>query len=122
MSRFPKFLFFFLSIFILFFNCGCTPIRNFQKGQQQKKENAVIKKNNYLALRRDIATNSLQNGTKTENLKEKYGAPDDVFYSSSSVSSFQIWTYNATTDKLSDTALSTILLYLENDKLVNWKY
>ncbi len=113
---------FFVIIFLTCMLTGCSMIKNYQKSQEQKKLDTELKKNNYMSLKRDIATNALRNGILAEELKAKYGLPDDVFYSSSSVSSFQIWTYDSTRGKLDDTALSPIILYLENDKLVNWKY
>jgi hypothetical protein len=108
-----------LLILIGFFLTGCTAISKIQK---DKREATAQRKANYAALKNDIAENTLRKGTPLEALKMKYGAPDDIFYSGSSVSSFQVWTYNVYKDKLADTKLDAVILYIENDKLVNWKY
>ncbi|MCC6759002.1 MAG: hypothetical protein IT395_05200 [Candidatus Omnitrophica bacterium] len=101
---------------------GCSTITNFQNSQKQKREAVEQKKEYYMALKRDMANNTLRKGVTVETLKEKYGAPDNIFYSGSSVSSFQVWTYDVFKDQLADTKLTSIILYIENDKLVNWKY
>ncbi len=120
--KLPNFLFtLFIAVF-LSFSSGCALVKNYQDSQQQNRLDAQLKKSNYLALKRDIATNKLSNGTMADDLKKRYGPADNIFYSSSSISSFQIWTYDIGKNKLSDTALTPIILYLENDKLVNWKY
>ncbi len=120
-----KFLGFLLSIFIpaiLAMTCGCSTLRNYYKNQDQKKIDIALKKSNYLALKSDITSNALAKGHLAENIKAKYGPPDDIFYSSSSISSFQIWTYDMTKGRLADADFSPIILYIENDKLINWKY
>lgn len=113
-----------LLLIILTFACftaGCSTINHFQEKRQQKKETRENKRIRYMDLKRDISTNRLRNGTTIEELKSRYGVPDDIFYSSSSVSSFQVWTYNIFKDKLADTTFSPIILYIENDKMVSWK-
>ena len=75
-----------------------------------------------MALKRDIAANQLRHGTTGAQIKEQYGIPDDIFYSNSTGASFQIWTYNITRDKLDNTGFDPIVLYIDNEKLVNWKY
>ncbi len=122
MPKFSQLLSWSLIIFFLNFNSGCSAINTFKKNEAQKKIDAEIKKNNYLALRKDVAMNILKNGTSAETIKAKYGSANDIFYSSSGVSNFQIWTYDIQKDKLSDTTLSPVILYLENGTLVNWKY
>lgn len=114
----------FLIVFLIFIpicSCGCSLVRTYQKSQEQKKLDIQLKKDNYMALKRDIAINELRNGTPAADIKAKYGSPDDIFYSGSSISSFQIWTYYIQSDKFSDITLTPIILYIENDKLVNWK-
>ena len=101
---------------------GCSAVSSIQKKNEQRKMKAQARKGHYAALKADIANNTLRKGTATEELKTRYGAPDDIMYSGSSVSSFQIWTYNVYKDKLADTKLDAVILYVENDKLVNWKY
>ena len=109
-------------VFMSFCFGGCGTISNFQKNQQNKKKLTHLRKENYALLKTDIADSKLRKGTTTQALKEKYGAPDDLFYSGSSVSSFQVWTYNIYKDKLADNKLDSVILYIENDKLVNWKF
>lgn len=114
---------FWASLVLMVFSLGgCSTVTNFQKNQKEKREAAEQKKEYYMALKRDMANNTLRKGVTVETLKEKYGPPDDIFYSGSSVSSFQVWTYDIFKDKLADTKLTSIILYIENDKLVNWKY
>ncbi len=123
MKNTPYLLTLWASLILMAFSLGgCSTITNFQKNQKDKKEAAEQKKEYYMALKRDMADNTLRKGLTIEILKEKYGAPDDIFYSGSSISSFQVWTYDVFKDKLADTKLSSIILYIENNKLVNWKY
>ncbi len=122
MSKFLKILSWAFIISFLNLSSGCSAINTFKKNDTQRKIDAEIKKNNYLALKKDVAMNILKTGTSAETIKIKYGPANDIFYSSSGISNFQIWTYDIQKDKLSDTALSPVILYLENDKLVNWKY
>ena len=123
MKSTPYLLTFWASLVLMVFCLGgCSTITNFQNSQKQKREAVKQKKEYYMALKRDMANNTLRKGATVETLKEKYGAPDNIFYSGSSVSSFQVWTYDIFKDKLADTKLTSIILYIENDKLVNWKY
>ena len=122
MSKFSYYFFVLMMFFFLATQSGCSAIQSYHKSQEQKKFDIQLKKDRYMSLKRDIATNHLHNGVLAQELKSKYGSPDDVFYSSSSICSFQIWTYDISADKLKDTTLSPIILYLENDKLVSWKY
>lgn len=123
MKNTPYHLTFWASLVLMMFCLGgCSTISNFQKSQKEKREAVEQKKEYYMTLKRDMADNTLRKGLTVEALKEKYGAPDDIFYSGSSISSFQVWTYNVFKDKLEDTKFTSIILYIENNKLVNWKY
>ncbi len=111
----------FLIILSLGFPVGCSTMKNHQIKKQTIQSEINLKKSNFLALKQAVATRTLHNGALAQDLKTKYGPPDNIFYSSSGISSFQVWTYNIKKDKLADTITAPILLYLENDKLVNWK-
>ncbi len=82
-----KMFFFFLVVLVLGAGTGCSTVKNLQKNQQQKRDDAELKKTRYIALKRDLSSRGLRNGTIAEDIKIKYGPPDDVFYSSSSISS-----------------------------------
>ena len=122
MKTISRIFIFSIAIGLLGLNTGCSAVKTFQKYQQNKRDVAELKKSHYMALKHDIAVNELPNGMPGQDIKDKYGAPDDIFYSNSSGSSFQIWSYNMTIDKLDDTRFDPIILYLENDKLISWKY
>lgn len=120
--RCQKYLPWFLIILFLEFPLGCSTLKNHQINQNKKQTEINLRKKNFIALKQAVANRTLRNGTLAQDLKTKYGPPDNIFYSSSSISSFQVWTYNIKKDKLADTITTPILLYLENDKLVNWKH
>ena len=117
-------LFFILSVSLAFpgLTTGCAAVKKIEAYQRAQQEDLELRKSCYLALKRDIATNDLRNGAESSMIKEKYGAPDDIFYSNSSSSSFQIWTYNISKDQLGDTRFDPIILYINNDTLISWKY
>lgn len=117
-----KHLSWFLIVLLSGFPLGCSTLKNHQIKKQTKQSEINLKKSNFLALKQAVSTRTLRNGALSEDLKTKYGPPDNIFYSGSGLSSFQVWTYNIKKDKLADTTTAPILLYLENDKLVNWKY
>lgn len=120
--NYQKLFSWFLIILFFGFPLGCSTIKNHQIKQNKKQTESSLKKSNFLALKQAVANRTLSNGTLAQDLKTKYGPPDDIFYSGSGISSFQVWTYNIKKDKLADTITTPILLYLENDKLINWKH
>lgn len=101
---------------------GCSTVQRYKDHRQAERDEIERQKNNYLALKHDIAMNVLKAGADSQAIKEKYGPPSDIFYSNSSGSSFQVWTYNISRDKLSNQSFIPILLYINNEKLISWKY
>lgn len=102
---------------------GCSAVNTFQKSQQDRRDRIELKKGHYLALKHDISNNALLNQAASLDIKETYGPPDDIFYSNSNGRSFQIWTYNISKDRLdNNSGFDPIILYIENDKLISWKY
>lgn len=107
---------------LLILGPGCATIREIKKRQSSREEQRAMRKNNYLNLQRAIATNTIRTGMAAQALKKEFGEPDDIFYSSSNISSFQIWTYQKVVENPGDNDWNPIRLYFESDKLISWKY
>mgnify|MGYP001618616683 FL=1 len=107
---------------LLILGPGCATIRDIKKRQSSRREQREVRKNNYLNLQRAIATNTIRTGMAAQELKKEFGEPDDIFYSSSNISSFQIWTYQKVVENPGDKDWNPIRLYFESDKLISWKY
>lgn len=102
--------------------CGCATVKQLKADHEARKKEVVRQKESYLELKRNIHNGKLKLGDLSHDIKEIYGPPADIFYSNSNGNSFQIWTYNIAKDKLSNESFDPILLYINNEKLINWKY
>lgn len=100
---------------------GCTFLPNEQTAKA-KKELLAQKEQRFENLRRAILTGSLQEGMTSGELRQQYGEPDDIYVSSSSVSCLEIWSYEGIIMPKADSDWQPIRLYLDNDKLITWKY
>ena len=109
----------FLLIF-LFTTLSCSLFQNKEK-LEKAKEIVELKKRNYAALQKSVRNNSLTKGTPPEAIRESFGEPDDIFYSGSSISSFQIWTYEKIMNNPRDISWDPIRLYFNNNQLESWK-
>lgn len=109
---------FFISFLVLFLGCASTMT---QEKLAQKKEEIELKKQRWTELSQEIHAGTLAQGTLIQVVETKFGKPDDVFRSGSTDSSFEVWTYEKITTETQEES-STIRLYFNNGKLINWKY
>ena len=86
------------------------------------KEKMETKRENYEALFNDLVNNKLKPGDDSKTVAELYGAPDDIFQSGSSVSKFEMWSYEKIGPDGRPDLWNPIRLYFNNSKLINWKY
>lgn len=101
---------------------GCSLVHKIRDASRLRHEETELKKTRFQSLKNDLLTQDLvTRAVASETIKDRYGVPDDIFYSGSSVSSFQVWTYNISRNRLTDPDTAPIILYFNNDKLVNWK-
>jgi len=109
---------------ILFLAIACAGCSLFENKEllNKKKEELELKKKNFAALSEKLSTQSLKKGTTTQEIRDTYGEPDDIFQSQSSVSSFAIWTYEQVLDEKEEgMGFQPIRLYFNNNKLSSWK-
>ena len=80
------------------------------------------KKKNYEALLKDLSNNKIQTGDDSKTFTELYGEPDNIIRSGSSVSTFEVWSYEKLGPDGKPDLWNPIRLYFNNSKLINWKY
>ena len=119
MNKIPKRTFLLLTSFTLFFILGCAAHRQNKILAQEKLQS---QRTNYANLSKDLKSNVLSIGTEDMKIRTLYGPPSSTFGSGSSVSSFEIWTYKNILPNKEEDEWSAIHLYLNNHKLVSWKY
>ncbi len=95
---------------------GCASFREKREEEREKRE---LQEENYQKLRTDSKEKNLFLGQTCENIVTLYGEPEDVFRSSSDVSSLEIWTYDTVLgeNQLFD---RPIRLYFSNCELTSW--
>ncbi|HOW36290.1 MAG TPA: hypothetical protein PL155_07745 [Candidatus Omnitrophota bacterium] len=99
---------------------GClTPSGS--KTRPDPKQVLELKIQNFQALEQAIKTGAIQAGMTTEQIRESYGEPDDIFSSGSTMGEFEIWAYERITAKSAD-VFRPVRLYFNNNKLVSWHY
>lgn len=113
-----KFFFYaFISLAFLSLS-GCQTLAEKEKA----RELVEFKKKNFRALRQNILSRKIHDGITSDKIKEQYGAPDDVFFSGSNTSRFEIWTYEFITTSTEEREENPIRLYFANNKLINFSY
>ena len=74
---------------------GCSALTPSQTKVQQGQD-AATKVLRVGELYEDILSKAIKVGASQDEIESRYGKPDDIFRSSSSVSSLEIWTYERT--------------------------
>jgi len=100
---------------------GCSLLRDKEKIKQTKEE-VEQKKRQYATLSGDIAAGSLKKGATSRTLKALYGEPDDIIFSDSGTSRFEIWTYERIMKSIDDEDWQPIRLFFNDHKLVSWQH
>ena len=111
----------FLFLLLALSTAGCSLTQHKNK-VTERKERIAKKQENYSNLHQELSNQTIKIGTGTEAVKKLFGEPDDVFRSSSSVSNFEIWTYEKLLKDGDKDNWNPIRLYFDNGQLVNWKY
>ncbi len=101
--------------------CGCSLFYNKARVAEQQ-ELIEQKKENYQALSDYITSGRVAKGTSSKDILKMFGRPDDVFHSGSTISQFEIWTYEKISDPKSPEIWEHIRLYFDNGRLISWKY
>ena len=100
---------------------GCSALAPSQT-KVQKRQEAAEKALRVGQLYDDILARVIQVGMSQDDIKSRYGEPEDMFRSSSSVSSMEIWTYERTPAGQYDAFQAPIRLYFQDQKLLQWNY
>ena len=100
---------------------GCASLS--QKLSIDKKQQELeLKKKNYQTLLQQVSQKTLLQGLSTEEVRNVYGKPDDIYRVGSSKGSTEVWTYGKGKDFIEPEDWHPIRLYFDNDHLIDWNY
>ncbi len=100
---------------------GCSTAQSKEEAQKRMEELKTRMKN-YASLENEIREQRIAPGMRALDIRETFGAPDDVFKSGSGTGSFEIWTYEKVTAIKDEEGWENIKLYFDNGKLVSWNF
>ena len=101
---------------------GCAWSKGHQAKIAKKRQELVSKREKYTQLNDQLSRKEITAGIKIQTVRETFGGPDNIFRSASSVSHFEVWTYEYPPEKNKETNWSPIRLYFDNGQLVSWGF
>ncbi|MFZ5800234.1 MAG: hypothetical protein ACOY3D_02515 [Candidatus Omnitrophota bacterium] len=99
---------------------GCAMLESSRKKKEEQLEKIEKQKEKYLRLRKDLNDRKIRVGDAQEDVRDKYGEPDDTFSSASEVSNFSLWTYEFPLVDNRETDFRPVRMYFNNGKLSYW--
>ena len=111
----------FCCLILSFLLLGCSSLSQKINGEKKKAE-LELKQKNYQSLLEQINKKSLPKNLSTEEIRDTYGRPDNVYRVGSANGSLEIWTYGKGDESTPAEDWHPIRLYFDNDKLIDWNF
>ena len=119
-SDFQKWIYRGLFISVLAILTGCNSFQNLT--QDKKKAEMEQRKKNYQTLLQHASNKTLTKGLSTEEVRNTYGEPDDLYRAGSNLGSTEVWTYGKGKDYASPDDWHPVRLYFDSNHLIDWNF